>query len=1262
MRRISVFLCIFSIMLFCAKYSANAAGVPEIISVDSTTLGKWTYPEGNQWKYHYGSNGYLIFFGTETASSGRPAVWAEHISAIPTYAQVKNQPGFSYNVVAQNSQDERALVLPQSETRKAISCYNYGSCRLDIALTDGEKHLVTVYTAGFGAGKVENRIELLDAGGELAGAAMVQKNGGTYVTVLADSSFSLVLYDAENSAVGYQAVFFDELLAGALSGVSAASKNRNITLRWDRDDAAKTAIYRKDGSYYHRIAETAENIYTDKNLHSGTEYSYKLCKIQGNRISDFRICTAATQAYTKTLLSVLGPDAIETDSIGKTLNIRAALADEAGNAVEQGTVTIYQKNSLGGALYNKELAACDLQPGGIVEYTYTTAVFGTTELILEYAGDDALHLAESSAVVKIIHQSPGWKQAPLLTKISEEIRPGECFNVYGYGITGDVQAAIFPAQEKAAAEPPAGAVKIETLRADASGFGNFVSAVFPADYAPGVYDVWIKNQYGWSNPVRLNAPIGLFLDEYEAAAGFSVKLIGRNLDGVQFGCGKLPAVKLVNENGCYWGTVLDANRVCVTFTVDNVPAGEYTVWVSNGIGETWGGLESGQTLTVLEKAADPLGIGVVWADRFNWDARYSAAEDFGILPDITKDQTSAFQAAIDWIERRGGGVLYIPAGDYVVKRLALGAGVVLQGEGMEKTLLYSHFSAGDALNYIVYLKDSARKSGLVGIDSLGLRLLDAEYIPDHFISLAGSGNGCDNIFISRVGIEYPQETTAGTGNAVSLLGLGKRVLIRGCCFDGYRAVVSSGYVQSYGKIVDNTFYTASGCCALFSEYSVVENNILVNPGVDTGGYDDAQELHGYSIKGNTYFSGNTVVLGLHMNKRGCGEVVMLEAPSAMYAGGDIASAGADYAELLNAEHLIEDGALVIPRPKYGELYLVITGGTGMGQFRKVAQGSGANRIFVDVPWDVVPDETSQYSLGVYYENTTVYNNHAAQCEAGISFYSNCINCAAIENTLSDTAGITNTAFHIPSACRVNANYFIRVEDNHISNVLGISGFNGLSGYAYRADRDTQLFGLEFKNNTVSNSEGPYPAENGTALKTQGAFESSRTCIGIIIENNHYVNFSNGIFINAGIYGAVMKDNIFTGCKTNISVNSADVIYADGNNGGIIGHCGVSFYGKPGYALADGGLYVTPAIQNNMVEPVEAGVIVSVTDRNKCIGVYGQMFALEPDEIKTDIQIFVPVVHRNCTYKLMLWNRTMQPLAAPDSIHIQDTLRLDNNIK
>lgn len=1252
MQKLAAAICLAALLLFGGLCSAAAAGTAEIISVDTATQGTWTYPENGTWQYAYGSSGYIIFFGTETALSGRPAVWAEHISELPDYAGVQTQGGFSYTVVQQDSKDPRALVMPQSEYRKAISCYSYGSCRLDIAITDGEKHLVTVYTAGFNTGKVQNRIELLDSAGQPAGEATVEKNGGTYVTVLADSSFSLILYDAENSSVGFQAVFFDELLDSAITDVTAAAKNRTVTLRWSGNADKKTAVYRKNGLYYQKIGETAGNTYTDENLRAGTRYDYKICTAEGHRISDFQACWAETEQYQKTQLTVLGPDTIQTGQIGEEITIRAAVTDNSGQPVETGSVSIEQNSSLDSGLYDRELAVCQLTEGGTLTYTYTAALFGTTTLSFSYSGDDQRKLAESSAAVQIVYQSPGWKKPPLVSKISEEISPGECFQIYGYGITGPVQVAAAPAAEQAPAWPPADAVLLETLHVDTSAFGNFVSAVLPAALEPGMYDVWVKNEYGWSNPIGLNAPIALFMDEYETAPGFSVKIVGRNLDSGQFGMEAAagPRVRLVRENESYAAAVLSANRTCVEFSADGVPAGEYTVWVSNG-GPVWGKLESGQTLTVLDSAQDPLDLEVVWAGKFNWSARYDARTDFGILPDTGTDQTAALQAAIDTVEKQGGGVLYIPSGEYRIKRLAIGTGVVLQGAGMEKTILVNEFGPEDSLNYILFLRDSAKQQGLIGIDSLGIRLARGEYMPDHFIALAGNGAGCDNIFVSRVGIVYPYATQRGVGNAVSLLGLGERVLIKDCYFDGYRAMVSSGYVQQYGKLTGNTFRTASGCCALFAKYSTIENNSLINPGAATGDYDDSQEIHGFSIKGNTYFAGNEVVLGLHMGKQGCGEVVMLEAPSAMYAGGKIASAGPDWAELLAAEHLITDGELAVPRPPYGELYLVITGGTGMGQARRVTGGSGQNRVLVERPWDVVPDETSQYSLGVYYENTTIYQNTAAQCEAGISFYSNCINCAALENTLSNTAGITNTAFHIPSACRVNANYFIRVEDNEIMDVLGISTVNGLSGFAYRAEQDTQLFGLTLKNNQVSNSVGANPVENGTALKTQGDFPSSRTCLGIIIEGNQYTGFQNGIWINAGTSGAVLKDNTFIDCSTEIMVNGAEVTQADGSQGGVItdgrqpsGQ--VLFYGEPKCVFTEAGASVLAAVKNDTARPAQGTVFLAVFAGDKCVGVYPKEITLGPEELKSELLFTVPAGKDTDTYRLMFWDTMMRPFTAP----------------
>lgn len=71
-----------------------------------------------------------------------------------------------------------------------------------------------------------------------------------------------------------------------------------------------------------------------------------------------------------------------------------------------------------------------------------------------------------------------------------------------------------------------------------------------------------------------------------------------------------------------------------------------------------------------------------------------SAADFGVLPGSEKDCSTALQHAIDALEARGGGVLFIPAGRYYLDRpvFITGDNCVLRGAGAKLTRLISRFT------------------------------------------------------------------------------------------------------------------------------------------------------------------------------------------------------------------------------------------------------------------------------------------------------------------------------------------------------------------------------------------------------------------------------------------------------------------------------------------------------------------------------------------------------------------------------------------
>ena len=290
------------------------------------------------------------------------------------------------------------------------------------------------------------------------------------------------------------------------------------------------------------------------------------------------------------------------------------------------------------------------------------------------------------------------------------------------------------------AVPPANAIYPAIIQTDKD--GHFVVARMPWD-VPGVYNVWVTNQYSqsWSSCLKLNVARALFMSDYQAYNGLDIEVVGRNFDQSEFGGATATQVRLNNGGGTTYNMpIKDLNPYHVTFTVGNQSLGTYFVEVSNDNGTNWSRLASGQTLTLLAVPPgnyDPLGLGVSWASNFNWTNVFNVT-NYGVNTNGTGDVTAEVQSAENAAENTGGGVVYFPNGSYYIKNISLGAGVVLEGQDEYNTEIYYNGTSGGvfinskgtgSLGGIPQLQGVARMSILLSNPT------NTNYRPDIFITL-----------------------------------------------------------------------------------------------------------------------------------------------------------------------------------------------------------------------------------------------------------------------------------------------------------------------------------------------------------------------------------------------------------------------------------------------------------------------------------------------------------------------------------------------
>lgn len=1167
----------FSVLIFLMGYSQSTTAT--FIGTDKTTQGFW---EGK-----YGGDGYMLFGYGANAVSANYEHKITDIAVMPSYLADYNfgwGGGYWLWLDVQNDNPSilnKPAVLPpgvNGDKRNITASRADGTFLTEYTITfnDDLPHVFSYFSNITNSAGPTMKVELFDLNGNSLSNRQIEASNfevGGYVSFVVTGSFNIKLQT--QPGFGAQGFFFDALtpdVASALSAVYNADNNQ-IQLSWNNTGNADRILIERstDNLNFDQVAEIGanESTYTDASINTGQQYYYRIRYRTGSR---YGIPTASvaieTPEFIQTSLSAVIPNIQSVLNGSATISALLQRIDN-GVSIPLSGKTIYftlQGTNVGNGGIGQEIPAnmgtAVTNANGIASLNYSTVYAGSFTVLASFPADAAEMLESSNVSMQINVNSP-WVAIPSLIKISDAVTKGGLFTVHGAGFnTENIIVQIAPdLQGDYPATPSRSAKPVEIVQVDNN--GNFVVARMPKLALSSVYNVWVKNKSGWSRPIKMNMARPLFLSEYQAAAGNEIEIVGRNFDQKEFGGVTKTRVRLTDNRGRQFNLQL---KTITSYNIAalinrNTPRGTYYVEVSNDLGINWNRLLNGQLLTIIGEGADPLKLGVAWAGDFKWSNRFDV-RNFGAIANDGLDDTQAIQTAVDAAEQAGGGVVGFRKGNYHLRGIQIGAGVVLLGEGQDETRLYYTGTSNQNFINSKGLQSTGGIAQLQGVARLSLLLSDPDERPDAFMWLGEQwGQGGNNnfgdksfrtsnrIFVYDVKVDYPVSNKGrdGTGRGIGLEYIAKeRVLVNNNFFRGWHANVYITAVNEYVNIRNNYFEFSIGQVHTMTSYSFfVNNKLVIHP-------ESNQDSHGLFARANAYMAYNDVSgAGAGDNSSNDGEALSTEGPGGTFNFGNILQATSNTITVSPVTQLNENYSL-----EYGYLSVFIMNGRGLGQLRKVVSINPQTRVItIDKPFDIIPDSAGVFSLVTPLENFTVYKNKVSDCAKGIWPFGLQHDCVIADNVSDNTQGIFQFAARNDEQRSYYANSFTRITRNKVNGVSRKDNFGGIAVYSGRFGRPSftgvQNYAVEILDNKITGNRSLPTGSSGTEAPPYSgissvAFGFSTQSDGIvtgdntslIIDGNKLSELKSGITLTKGDYANIVTNNTYD-CSVGVFIDDRD---------------------------------------------------------------------------------------------------------------------------
>ena len=394
-----------------------------------------------------------------------------------------------------------------------------------------------------------------------------------------------------------------------------------------------------------------------------------------------------------------------------------------------------------------------------------------------------------------------------------------------------------------------------------------------------------------------------------------------------------------------------------------------------------------------------------------WSHVYNAKTDRRLpMPPVgngTEDDLPALNADIIWINRHGGGVLFLPAGTYRLDNtrvtLEMLSNTVLEGEGMDRTTLTYGDRNGTGAGLAWH------DVNLAGIYNLALRSMTAPEAAPYDISQCEFPTLAYNARPQRVFWKSVRWEIGS--NRYMVMDYITHFDIEDCLLDGTAA---NHGIFSFGGCTDLLFtrnyvhYKSGRPSFGGGRGTVIRNNQFVRDGdlhqvprAESGGPD-------ISYCAGLLFTGNLVTThGACDYTQNYGEALLAQddggAPPSAQNFGDTgaltAAAGATITD--TSKHWEEAWVANVP------LYVAITSGAALGQMRAIVSHT-ADTVTLDAPWSAsaTPAPGDQYCVTSWeLKDATISKNTFWNNPYPLSICSGGVNITITDNTLINSEGI-----------------------------------------------------------------------------------------------------------------------------------------------------------------------------------------------------------------------------------------------------------------